>query len=332
MGAGVGAAIGAAVGAACDECDGWEVCCACVFQRRAAGSGRHMPPPPAIHPNHRYVLTAVIIMITITITIIQEMLGMKREVLRAARALHGGVSRLETGALTSSLMKRQGQFERLVGLALVAELEQADEDVEKIGGAVRACWERVEAWMEGEDVAGTQEHGSGHDDVEKAWRRADAVIGDVLSDVLERALGDSRDENIPALLSFVETAEVMLGSLLEAHSTRPPPPTTTARSKLRDVLDRAATQAGMLLAEKTFADAMEVREADGDGADGDLLSSWCDSVIEQFEFSRDELLGEYEGPAGMQIVDAYAAELLRLVAGLEGARSRDVEAIQTALS
>ena len=271
------------------------------------------------------------------ITFIQEMLGMKREVLRAARALHGGVSRLETGALTSSLMKRSGQFERLVGLALVAELEQADEDVEKIGGAVRACWERVEAWMEGEDVAGAQEHGSGHDDVEKAWKRADAVISDVLSDVLERALGDSRDENIPALLSFVETVEVMLGSLLEAHSTRPPPPTTTARSKLRDVLDRAATQAGMLLAEKTFADAMEVRGADGDGADGDgadgvLLSSWCDSVIEQFEFSRDELLGEYDGPAGMQIVDAYAAELLRLVAGLDGARSRDVEAIQDALS
>ena len=125
-------------------------------------------------------------------------------------------------------------------------------------------------------------------------------------------------------------------------SSRPPPPTTTARSKLRDVLDRAATQAGMLLAEKTFADAMEVRGADGDGADGDgadgdgadgvLLSSWCDSVIEQFEFSRDELLGEYDGPAGMQIVDAYAAELLRLVAGLDGARSRDVEAIQDALS
>jgi hypothetical protein len=300
-------------------------------ERRAAQASP--ASQPASHPNHRYLLTVVIIMITF----IQEMLGMKREVLRAARALHGGVSRLETGALTSSLMKRSGQFERLVGLALVAELEQADEDVEKIGGAVRACWERVEAWMEGEDVAGAQEHWSGHDDVEKAWKRADAVISDVLSDVLERALGDSRDENIPALLSFVETVEVMMGSLLEAHSTRPPPPTTTARSKLRDVLDRAATQAGMLLAEKTFADAMEVREADGDGADGDgadgvLLSSWCDSVIEQFEFSRDELLGEYDGPAGMQIVDAYAAELLRLVAGLDGARSRDVEAIQDALS
>ena len=63
---GVGAAIGAAVGAACDECDGWEVCCACacacacvsrvatvpplMFRRRAASGERHKPPPPASQP------------------------------------------------------------------------------------------------------------------------------------------------------------------------------------------------------------------------------------------------------------------------------------------
>ena len=295
---GVRAAVGAEVGAACDECDG------CDGWR--------------------------------------DMLRMKEDVLRAVRALKfasGNVTAvsLETGSLVSSLAKRTTRFERLVGAAFVMELEaietaagdenageeDAGADVVEIDMAVRACCERVEGWMEGLGEADRER--------ERDMERVDAVLADVLGGLVEKMFKQEGDETnsgetIAGLLSFVETVAYVLRSLEGVYAA------SCGRSTLRlhDLVEREATRAGVMLAEKTFADAMEVRGADGDDSGGDLLSSWSDALIEQFEFTRDELFGEYEGfglDVATSVVAAYASEARRLVAGLDGTTKKDVDAV-----
>lgn len=256
----------------------------------------------------------------------EAILELKGDVIRACQAFIQEGLMLDTTALTSSLVKRSARYERLIADLGVSELESAGEDVERVDEAVRACCVRMAAYVEGL---------SGHLDVEGDVARGKHKVDIVLGGILERALydledllasGDSVDTCVGGLLSFVETASCILTSLEGHYGSR------KGLDKIQEKLERGERRTAELLAEKTFQDAAVIRKADGDEK-GELLSTWSDALIEQFEFSCSEI-DEYG--FGQQVADAIAgwyADLLRemIDTRMHHVSAKDADAIAAAL-
>ena len=253
----------------------------------------------------------------------EEMLELKRDVIRACQAFVTAGDSLDTTPLTSSVMKRSARYERLVSAVVVTELEMSGEDVIKIDEAVRGCCSKVGAYVEG--LVGDTDR-----EVDVARSKVDAVLGDIL----ERALNDisvedaasDPDASISGLLSLVETTYCIITSLEGVYSSR------DGLTTLLRLMDAGGRRAAEFLANKAFEDAKIIRKTDGDDEEG-LLSSWCDALIEQFEFSREEL-DEYGfgGDVGRAIAGWYAENLCQLIeTQMRHVAAKDMAALRESL-
>ncbi len=257
----------------------------------------------------------------------EAMLELKRDVIRACQAFSEAGLPLNTTSLTLSLVKRSARYERLIAELGVAELEAAGEHVDRIDEAVRACCVRMAAYVEG--LAGD---GDAEGDVARAKHKVDVVLGGIL----ERALRDledltgteeSVDTCVGGLLSFVETASCIVTSLEGFYAC-----SRKGLDTILERLERGGRRAAALLAEKTFQDATAIRKADGDEK-GELISTWCDALIEQFEFSCSEIdeFG-FGRDAADAIVGWYAEGLLQMIdTRMRHVSAKDAEAMAAAL-
>lgn len=209
----------------------------------------------------------------------EEMLQLKQNVILACQALSDAGLPLDTNPLSASLVKRSARYERLIAELAVAELEAAGEHVERIDGAVRACCVRMAAYVEG--LAGD---GDADGDAARGMQKVDVILGGILERALQELLaaGGSADASISGLLSFSETVSCIITSLEGFYGSR------KGLDGIAERLERGGRRAAALLAEKAFQDATVIRKADGD-EEGELLSTWCDALIEQFEFSCAEI-------------------------------------------
>jgi hypothetical protein len=203
-------------------------------------------------------------------------------------------------------MKRSARYERLMADLGVVELAAAGEHVDRIDEAVRACCVRMAAYVEGLAGEGDVE-GDVEGDAARAKRKVDVVLGGIL-DLEGLSLTEgSVDTCVSGLLSFVETVACIITSLEGFYGSRKGLDTILER------LERGGRRAAELLTEKTFLDAAAIRKADGDEK-GELLSTWCDALIEQFEFTCSEI-DEYGfgRDAADAIVGWYAEGLRQMI-------------------
>lgn len=236
----------------------------------------------------------------------EAMLELKQDVVRVCRAFNEAGVPLDTTPLTSSVMKRSARYERLMADLGVVELAAAGEHVDRIDEAVRACCVRMAAYVEGLAGEGDVE-GDVEGDAARAKRKVDVVLGGIL-DLEGLSLTEgSVDTCVSGLLSFVETVACIITSLEGFYGSRKGLDTILER------LERGGRRAAELLTEKTFLDAAAIRKADGDEK-GELLSTWCDALIEQFEFTCSEI-DEYGfgRDAADAIVDWYAEGLRQMI-------------------
>jgi hypothetical protein len=231
-----------------------------------------------------------------------EMLELKRNALRACLPLASNET--DTTVMQSSLTKRRLRFEKLIERHVLEGLESCDGDIDKINDVVHTCYDRIFGYIEG--LLADAEVG------QLCLSRTEQVLHEILAGALSDVIA-SRDENpsdVTNLLSFVEMTDCILVCLCQRRNGCCGGGNTAEFTLLQALVDESSQIIAEYLADKTFTDAANIRSVEGDESLEGTISSWSDSIVEQFEFHVQEMNEfAFRGKTAQNIIARYATGL-----------------------
>ena len=228
-----------------------------------------------------------------------NMLELKWQSLYACQALERfGVDIINTNSIRSAIKKRISRLCTLLHEPTMAKLENADGDAELLKESVAYCFEEIAKYFDGlvpQNSINTV-----------ALIEAEKVICKLLQEIFS-SIGDQNSyDNAESdeVLSFIETLDFMKGVLLEHKQGEDRSVTLESMDRL---MESAVSRLSKSMAQTTVLQAcnamhpspQEFWNINKSPSGGNLISAWCDSMIEQVEFYRGEL-GEFGFSQGVE--------------------------------
>lgn len=214
------------------------------------------------------------------------MLHLKTLALHACQSLEKyQMEIVNTQCFRDILISRMDRFLNLLYEPTMVSLEAAEGDEEMVTVSVTACMNSIHNYLEG-IVASNSINNTVVAEAEKIFSK---LLFSVLSAIKHEASDDS--DAVEKLLVFIESTDMIQGILVKNIAHRDP--VNVSQGALDMLVNDAICQCCTILATNSVGEAMKAMPYDSlnirQKIESDMISSWSDSIIEQFDFYSQEI-------------------------------------------